>query len=279
MYIRESRTTNRKMGAIYTSYKLVESYRSEGGPRQRVVMSIASIAAAAEQAMLNFDFHQLREQDLKDRIEGKKWTSVDLQSVGTVESCSMGPELVRHTMWQRLQMPEFLASLGWTETQRSLAEAVVVGRLVAPSSDLATWSWLRERTALVELLEADVSEVGKAAVYEVADELLEHKTVIESALRARETLLFPAKPRLFLYDLTNGYMEGSAFGNSLAKYGRSKEQRSDCPLITFALLVDEFGFPVFSQVHGGNQSEPETLENIVERLVKEEPRRSVRLTV
>ncbi len=38
------------------------------------------------------------------------------------------------------------------------------------------------------LLEADVLEMGKDAVYEVADKLLKHKTAIELALQARETL-------------------------------------------------------------------------------------------
>lgn len=300
MFIRESQTKNRQTGAVYKSHKLVESYRGEDGPRQRVVLSLSSlslpksqwrklaaalemrlsgkvslfeqephIAAAAEQAMQSFDFRQLRVQEIGEREEGREWTAVDLESIETTESRSLGPELVGHTLWQRLQMPEFLASLGWSQTQRALAEAVVVGRLVDPSSDLATWSWLRERTALVELLETDVSQLGKDAVYEVADLLLEYKEKIESALRAQETLLFPQTTRLFLYDLTNLYMEGSASSNTLAKYGHSKEKRTDCPLITLALLIDEFGFPIFSQVYAGNQSEPETLGDIIERLVEQ----------
>lgn len=297
MFIRESRTTNRKTGASYTSYKLVEAYRSEQGPRQRVILSLPElhlpksewrklaialeariggqlslfeddpqIAAAAEQAMRHFDFHQLRQEDLKERAVGQEWTSVDLQSVETTDFRSLGPELVGHTLWERLDMPNILETCGFTRRERALAEAVVVGRLVAPSSDLATWSWLRNRTALAELVEEELSDVGKDAVYEMADELLAHKSSMESALRAREHLLFPQVARVFLYDLTNVYLEGAAESNTLAKYGRSKEKRSDCRLVTLALLVDEYGFPVLSHVYGGNQSEPETLGDILERL-------------
>lgn len=71
---------------------------------------------------------------------------------------------------------------------------------------------------------------------------------------------------MFLYDLTNTYFEGSAFNNELANRGKSKEKRSDCPLVTLALVVDDAGFPIFSQIYGGNQSEPETLEDILKRL-------------
>ena len=74
---------------------------------------------------------------------------------------------------------------------------------------------------------------------------------------------------MFLYDLTNTYFEGRALGNELAKHGKSKEKRSDCPLVTLALLVDGRGFPVFSRIYEGNQAEPETLADILDRLVKD----------
>ena len=146
------------------SHKLVESFRADAGPRQRVVMDLGAlslpkpqcrklaaalearlagqvslfetdppIAIAAEQAMQNFDFRKLRKEELRVRGADKTWTAVELQSVQTMESRSLGPELVAHTRWQRLQIPEFLTSLGWSRKERSLAEAVVVGRLVAPA--------------------------------------------------------------------------------------------------------------------------------------------------
>ncbi|MDR3540534.1 MAG: hypothetical protein P4L69_06130 [Desulfosporosinus sp.] len=36
--------------------------------------------------------------------------------------------------------------------------------------------------------------------------------------------------------------------------------------MVFALVVDSLGMPIFSQIYKGNQSEPETLESILERL-------------
>ncbi len=69
-----------------------------------------------------------------------------------------------------------------------------------------------------------------------------------------------------LYDLSNVYLEGAAKGNALAKRGHSKEKRSDCPLISFSLVVDERGFPIASRIGPGNQSEPETLPEALDRL-------------
>jgi transposase len=46
----------------------------------------------------------------------------------------------------------------------------------------------------------------------------------------------------------------------LAHRGKSKEKRSTAPLVTLALVVNGQGFPIFSQIYKGNQSEPITLK-------------------
>ena len=43
MFIRETPTVNKKTGAAYSKYQLVESYRSEKGPRQRIVMTLTDL--------------------------------------------------------------------------------------------------------------------------------------------------------------------------------------------------------------------------------------------
>ena len=115
-----------------------------------------------------------------------------------------------------------------------------------------------------------MSEMGKTALYEIGDTLLIHKKWLEKELRKQEEVLFPQEHALFLYDLTNTYFEGGASKNTSAKRGHSKEKRSDCPLVTLALVVDYRGFPIFSQIYKGNQSEAETLEEILKRLYVED---------
>ena len=43
MFIRESKTKNKKTGKVYIKHSLVESVRTERGPRQRLVMSLGKI--------------------------------------------------------------------------------------------------------------------------------------------------------------------------------------------------------------------------------------------
>ncbi|KJF17327.1 hypothetical protein [Acidithrix ferrooxidans] len=43
MFIRETPTVNKKTGVSYSKYQLVESYRCEKGPRQRIVMTLTEL--------------------------------------------------------------------------------------------------------------------------------------------------------------------------------------------------------------------------------------------
>jgi len=182
-----------------------------------------------------------------------------------MQSQSLGPELVANTTWDRLGFENILKLCRFSPRQIALAKAVIFGRLIEPSSDLATWRWIANRSVLTEL-EPELANVNKNDIYEIAELLLLHKEYLEKALFANEQVLFPAQKTLFLYDLTNTYFEGQCLQNELAARGRSKEKHSDCPLVTLALVVDYRGFPVLSKIYDGNQSEPGTLEEILTSL-------------
>jgi len=166
-------------------------------------------------------------------------------------------------LWQELDLTDILRQNGLTECQISIAQALVFGKLIEPGSELATWRWFNEKTALTEMTPEDIVGLGKDSYYELGDRLYQHKEAIEQALYHRETSLFGLDRRLFLFDLTNTYFEGNYLHNELAHRGKSKESRSDSPLVSLALLVDNQGFPVYSQILKGNQSEPGTLAAVL----------------
>ncbi len=63
--------------------------------------------------------------------------------------------------------------------------------------------------------------------------------------------------------LTNVHVEGRGCNNPKAQFGRSKQKRSDCKLITLGLVIDGYGFPKRSLVMEGNQSEPLSLIEMI----------------
>ena len=297
MFIRETKTVNKKTGAVYVKHRLVESYRTDKGPRQRVVMHLDNldlpkemwpalaeelerrlagepaqlnlpelapdVSEVADGAMNDFFNFQVRHKNKKRARAGEQFETVDLHSATTTRCRTLGPELVGHHAWEALGLPDILEACGLKPRERSVAEAVVLARLIEPASDLATWRWIRETSGVAELTELDLGRIKKEAIYEIADILSAHKTKIENRLLEREQHLFPGRDTLYLFDLTNFYFEGQCLGNSLAHRGKSKEKRSDCPLVSLALVVDSDGFPVVSRVYEGNVGEPKTLGDIL----------------
>jgi transposase len=143
---------------------------------------------------------------------------------------------------------------------------LIVGRMVAPASELATHQWLGQRSALGELLGYDFTALDLNRLYRVSDRLLAQRATLEAHLYQQERDLFALQETITLYDLTNTFFEGTASANAKAKRGHSKEKRSDCPLVTLALVLDGSGFPKRSEVFAGNVSEPATLAQMLERL-------------
>lgn len=296
MYIRESKTKNKETGKSYISHQLVETLQTEKGPRNRVLLylgrltlpksSFKALAKALEDRLKNRRSlfppspeiqavvdEALRANKPENRpLSGRKApkpTGTAVIAPETVEASevrSLGPELVGHQAWERMGVDDVLIASGFSARERALAEAVVVGRLVSPGSELHTHRWMTTRSTIGEILGQEIGTVGKDAVYEIGDRLWAVKDALETALfqRAREN--FPSDRLVFLYDLTNTYLEGEARGNPLAKRGHSKEKRTDCPLIGLSLVVDQRGFAIQSHVAPGNQSEPETLPAVLDRL-------------
>ena len=68
---------------------------------------------------------------------------------------------------------------------------------------------------------------------------MKHREALEDHLFGRARDLFDLKETVTLFDLTNTYFEGDMAGNAKAKRGHSKEKRTDCPLVTLALVLDD----------------------------------------
>ena len=296
MYIRRTAIKSRKDGGQYYTYRLVESRRTEKGVRQSTLLN------------LGVDFSLPREQwpDLTRRIEeilsgqqillnidcnietlasgyaskiitlrrttntphGVDYREVDLDSLEMSRPRSVGGEHVTLEALRFLGLDTKLGELGFNGPQTAAAIGTIIGRACEPGSELATHEWLRERSGLGELIDYDFNDLSLYGIYQVSDQLLEKKTAIEQYLYERERSLFGLQEIITLYDLTNTYFEGQCRANALAAHGHSKEKRSDCPLVTLALVLDSSGFPRRSHVYEGNVSEPKTLSEMLRDLEK-----------
>jgi transposase len=145
--------------------------------------------------------------------------------------------------------------------QRDLACAMILARILQPSSKLALARGLDAETASSSLGEVlDLSRADEDDLYEAMDWLIDRQSDIESHL-ARKHL---ANGSLVLYDLTSTYFEGRHC--PLAKFGYSRDERSGNPQIVYGLLTNAEGCPVAVEVFAGNTADPSTVAAQIEKL-------------
>jgi transposase len=298
MYIRRTTIKSRRSGEPYFTYRLVESIREGGRVRQRTLLNlgchfevpqaqwpalaqriealvggqaelfVADLDARWEQAAQHYAAQVIRAR--AGRHEGSHaagdYHSVDVGAVEVVRPRSVAVEHVALAALRQIGLDGQLKALGFNGPQQAAAIGTLIGRMVAPGSELATHQWLQQRSALGELIDFDFTALELMALYRISDRLLAHKPALEAFLYARERDLFELDEVITLYDLTNTYFEGTAAANRNAAFGKSKEKRSDCPLVTLALVLDASGFPKRSEVFAGNAAEAQTLAEMVRRL-------------
>ncbi|MEA3361204.1 MAG: IS1634 family transposase [Thermodesulfobacteriota bacterium] len=194
------------------------------------------------------------------------YETIDLNSVEDEEVRTVGAEHVVYEAVKQLGIDRKLKELGLNRHQVAASLGVIAGRMIVPGSERATHYWMQNVSALDELMGVDFSNLSLDRVYKVSDRLLKHKDSLEEHLRRSEGQLFALEEKIILYDLTNTFFEGTGKYNPKARYGRSKEKRSDCALVTLGLVLDTHGFPKKSQIFDGNISEPKTLETMIGEL-------------
>ena len=188
---------------------------------------------------------------------------VEIDSLQLTQPRSVGVEHVALHAITQLGLVEKLTALGINGVMRAAILGNLVGRMAQPASELATRGWLQSHSALGELLDVDYGGMSHMALYRASDLLMRHRAVIEEQVFGTVQTLFSLDTTITLYDLTNTYFEGAAAANTKARHGRSKEKRSDCPLLTLGLVLDSSGFVRRSRTFAGNVAESKTLEEML----------------
>jgi transposase len=298
MFIRRTTIKSRRTGEPYYTYRLVESIREGGRVRQRTLLNLgrhfevpraqwpalaqrieALLGAQAElfaaeleprweQAAQHYAALVIRAR-AGSREAGRapaQYHSIDVGAVEVVRPRSVAVEHVALAALRQVGLDAELLRLGFNGPQQAAAIGTLIARMAAPGSELATHQWLQQRSALGELIDFDFTRLDLMALYRIADRLFAQKQALEAFLYARERDLFDLDEVITLYDLTNTYFEGTGKGNTNAAFGKSKEKRTDCPLVTLALVLDAGGFPKRSEVFAGNAVEAKTLADMLRAL-------------
>ena len=144
---------------------------------------------------------------------------------------------------------------------RDLVLAMIVSRIIAPASKLATTKGLNPMTATTSLGQVlGVGEVAYDELYQALDWLLARQGAIETALARRHL----KGGTLVLYDVSSSYVEGRCC--PLAKRGYNRDGKKGKLQIVYGLLCAADGCPVAVEVFDGNTGDPKTLAVQIDKL-------------
>ncbi len=286
MFIRKN--VSKKGKKTYETYLLVESVRTPKGPRQKTVCSLGNLKARPREEWLRLA-HKV-ERALSEQIEifggsldgeieaivkkvrqreaegvlkkDSDVVEIDTDRVQTENPREVGPIHVGLQMYRRLGMEKILKDIGFSDKAGLLTAAMVMNRLIAPSSEHNMPNWF-QRTAMADLLGQHVLEINDDQLYRNLDRLHPEREKVESELAEREKSLFQLDSTVYLYDLTSTYFEGQMLGNAQAKRGYSRDRRPDCKQVVVGLVLSREGFPLCHEVFDGNRQDRTTVEEML----------------
>ena len=273
------RLERRKNGKGHTYWALVESYRTAGGSRHRVVAYLGELKTSERSGWAQF-CRRLNQEERPapslfdpphyDEPVNDEPVLVKLKDIQLDRLRDFGDVWLALGLWRLLQLDTLLAKhlpAGAEEVPwPTVAAILTIARLCEPSSELHIADTWYRRTALDDLLGVPVAAVHTRRLYEGLDALLPHKETIERHLKQRLGDLFDLKYELLLYDITSTYFEGECSGNPQAQRGHSRDSRPDCKQVCIGLVVTDDGIPLGYEVFAGNTHDSKTVRKMVEAL-------------
>jgi hypothetical protein len=270
------RLERRKSGKGHTYWALVESYRTAGGSRHRVVAYLGELRKSEHSGWAQLCRRLNQEERPQpslfdpphyDEPVDDEPVLVKLKDIRLERLRDFGDVWLALGLWRLLQLDGLLSEqipAGAEEVSWPVVAAILaIARFCEPSSELHIADTWYRRTALDDLLGVPVAAVHTRRLYEGLDALGPHKEAIERHLKQRLGDLFDLKYELLLYDITSTYFEGQCCGNPLAQRGHSRDSRPDCLQVCIGLVVTTDGIPLGYEVFAGNTNDSTTIETIV----------------
>ena len=303
MFIKTIVKTDKLTGKRYEYFRLCEGYRIGDKVRHRSILSLGKLdelrfkedrkilADTIEKLLLgnqelfetNLDpaiekyaqlFYRkiINNNLLEQRAKAPSNTGttdyqvIDLNSINNQDCREVGAEWLCKQTLEQLEIPEALQKLGWHPEEISLAMIHIISRAVFPASEHKTAQSIQMNSAVSELFDIMPEDINRFQLYRISNKLYKDSEAIEKYLSSKTNDLFDFEDKIIFYDLTNTYFEGRKLLSKKAKFGKSKEKRSDAKLIALALVVNAEGFVKQSKIYKGNIGESTTLAETIKDL-------------
>jgi hypothetical protein len=215
---------------VYETHLLRRSYREDGKVKNETVGNISHLPAPLVEIV-------------RRSLKGETFLGAS-EAFQVVRSLPHGDAAAVYAEARALGFPELLGPAG---RERDLALALIIARVLAPASKLASGRYLADTTLGTDLA---VPAGDPDALYGALDWLGERQDQVERTLARRHL----APGGLVLFDLSSSYLTGTHC--PLAARGYSRDGKRGTLQITYGLTTTVAGCPVAVAVFPGNTADP-----------------------
>lgn len=192
---------------------------------------------------------------------------IDVIGLAVERVRSFGAENLCKQVLDKLELARCFKQMGLNSKEITKALISISSRALFAASEHKTAQILLTNSELQQCYRYD-EKITHKQLYAVADKLHQNKDRIDQFLYNRVTDMFDLKDNLVIFDISNTYFETSKRDSKLAKYGRGKEKRNDCPIVVFTGVINAEGFIRHSRIYEGNTADSVTLDDMLKDLEK-----------
>lgn len=191
--------------------------------------------------------------------------NIDIKGLEIADVKTFGAEHLCRQVLGKLELGNILAKQGFDKPAQQMAMMAVAARAIFTSSEHKTAQYINLNSELANCFGVH-HHIDHRQLYSIADKLYQNRSEIDKLLYNQIDDMFNLDDRLVIFDISNTYFETSKKGSKLAKYGRSKEKRNDCPLVVFTGVINAQGFIRHSRIYEGNKPDSHTLADMLRDL-------------
>lgn len=264
MFLRVKKTLSR-------SYlQIVESYRENGRVRQRVIGTIGRLEELTARGQVDQLLRSLA------KYSERAILLLSGASDPQAEVKKIGPDLIFGRLWERIGITEDIRGLIKDRRYQFQMERAIfvtaLNRLMNPGSDRQAERWQKAyqikgapRIQLQHFYRA-MAWLGEP-LKNVSSEGFSPrcvKDILEEKMFERRRDLFTGLDLVF-FDTTSLYFEGDG-GETIGRYGYSKDKRPDLKQMIVGVVLDNKGYPLCCELWPGNTTDVKSLKVIALRL-------------
>jgi transposase len=251
--------------------QIVESYRENKKPKQRVVATLGRLDQMQDKGEIEKLARSLA------RFSKKSLLVLCNESNPLVVTKIIGPSLIFERLWKETGISSIIRDLlSARKFEFDVERAIfttVLHRLINSGSDRNCDYW-RQSYKIHDSERLSLHHFYRAMCF-LGEELAEEEQTVFSKRRTKDLIeeeLFFSRNDIFsglemvFFDTTSIHFEGE--GGNLGEHGHSKNNRPDLKQMIIAVLINESGFPLCCEMWPGNIADVTTLIPIIENVKK-----------